>query len=121
MHNKAIYAPELRTADILRAVLFMLLCACATLTGGCGTDDAGESGGAAPATPVRTAQVVRATIETRMHLTGTIQPDTETFIGPKVIAFILLPTPSLFTSSSVIVTAFVPVRNKSALDCFFLI
>jgi len=62
------------------------LCAllCAAVAGGCGSGETGGSDRDVRITPVTVAPVVLATIETRMQLTGTIQPDIETFIGPKV-------------------------------------
>ena len=69
---------------LLQLFFFMLLCSCALLSNGCGGNETEETGNEARATPVTTAPVVRGMIETRMHLTGTVEPDIETFIGPKV-------------------------------------
>jgi len=60
------------------------LCVLALLTYGCGANDDKGSGDTAKPARVRVAKVIKGDIETEIKVTGTILPDRETFIGPKV-------------------------------------
>lgn len=84
MKNNTTTTPTCCHGRILRSGLITLLFSVAALFAGCGADETAGEAGTKRTTPVTTSPVVRGTIQTSMHLTGTIQPDRESFIGPKV-------------------------------------
>ena len=64
--------------------IIKFLCVLTLLFYGCGSNDDKDSGDTVKPARVRVAKVIKGDIETEIKVTGTILPDRETFIGPKV-------------------------------------
>ncbi len=84
MYTHTTHASPAVHRRIIISAAYILLCACMALTSACSPTESQETGTGTRKTPVTTTPVIRSDIETHMHLTGTIQPDREAFLGPKV-------------------------------------